>query len=105
VRSYELRPKHRDSFSYSVIGKGQIRHLITRGIRAVRYASFYNLKNSRVSYVFLDRFKSEPMQDEQNFLATVGYIPQQSSESWYGQERILQITANRLIVPWGGSIR
>ncbi|HWP96048.1 MAG TPA: transposase [Syntrophomonadaceae bacterium] len=40
----------------------------------VRYASFYNWKYHRVGHVFQDRFKSEPIEDDQYFLAVVRYI-------------------------------
>lgn len=46
---------------------------IMKGI-AVRYASFYNLKHSRVGHVFQDRFKSEPVEDERYMMAAVRYI-------------------------------
>lgn len=46
---------------------------IMKGI-AVRCASFYNWKHSRVGHVFQDRFKSEPIEDDRHFLAAVRYI-------------------------------
>ncbi len=41
---------------------------------AVRYATFYNWKQSRVGHVFQDRFKSEPIQDDRYLLTAVRYI-------------------------------
>jgi putative transposase len=46
---------------------------IIKGI-AVRYASFYNWKHNRVGHVFQDRFKSEPVEDDQYLLTAVRYI-------------------------------
>lgn len=46
---------------------------IIKGI-AVRYASFYNWKHNRVGHVFQDRFKSEPIEDDQYLLTAVRYI-------------------------------
>ncbi|MGE5423140.1 MAG: REP-associated tyrosine transposase [Ignavibacteriales bacterium] len=46
---------------------------IMKGI-AVRYATFYNWKQSRVGHVFQDRFKSEPIEDDQYLLTAVRYI-------------------------------
>lgn len=46
---------------------------IIKGI-AVRFASFYNWKHNRVGHVFQDRFKSEPIEDDQYLLTVVRYI-------------------------------
>jgi len=46
---------------------------IMRGI-GVRYATFYNQKYERVSHVFQDRFKSEPIKNEQQLLTVLRYI-------------------------------
>lgn len=46
---------------------------IMKGI-AVRYATFYNWKKSRVGHVFQDRFKSEPIEDDRYLLTAVRYI-------------------------------
>lgn len=53
--------------------KGQELASIMKGI-AVRYATFYNWKQSRVGHVFQDRFKSEPIQDDRYLLSAVRYI-------------------------------
>ena len=42
----------------------------------VSYASYYNKKYDRVGHVFQDRFRSEPVEDEQYFLNVVRYIYQ-----------------------------
>jgi len=47
--------------------------LIMRGI-GVRFATYYNNKYQRVGHVFQDRFKSEPIQNEQYLLAVTRYI-------------------------------
>jgi REP element-mobilizing transposase RayT len=46
---------------------------VMRGI-AVRYATFYNWKHSRVGHVFQDRFKSEAIEDQRYLLAVIRYI-------------------------------
>ena len=46
---------------------------VMRGI-AVRYATFYNWKYSRVGHVFQDRFKSEVIEDQRYLLAVIRYI-------------------------------
>lgn len=38
------------------------------------YASYYNKKFIRIGHVFQDRYKSEPIKNEQQFLACVRYI-------------------------------
>lgn len=46
---------------------------IMKGI-AVRYATYFNWKYSRVGHVFQDRFKSEPIENDRYLLAAVRYI-------------------------------
>jgi len=46
---------------------------IMRGI-GVRYATYYNHKYERVGHVFQDRFKSEPILNEQQLLTVTRYI-------------------------------
>lgn len=41
---------------------------------AVRYATYYNWKQNRVGHVFQDRFKSEPIEDDQYLIMAIRYI-------------------------------
>jgi len=47
--------------------------LIMKGI-AIRYASYFNWKYSRVGHVFQDRFKSEIIENESYLMSVVRYI-------------------------------
>jgi REP element-mobilizing transposase RayT len=40
----------------------------------VSYAYYFNRKYNRIGHVFQDRFKSEPVEDEAQFLAAIRYI-------------------------------
>ncbi|HWP96176.1 MAG TPA: transposase [Syntrophomonadaceae bacterium] len=63
-----------DNHAYLLINtKNQDLASIMKSI-AVRYATYYNWKHSRVGHVFQDRFKSEPIEDDQYLLAAVRYI-------------------------------
>lgn len=42
----------------------------------IRYASWYNKRYDRIGHLFQDRFKSEAIVDEQQFLTTIRYILQ-----------------------------
>ena len=42
----------------------------------VRYVYWYNVKYRRVGHLFQDRFKSEPIEDDGNFLNVLRYIHQ-----------------------------
>jgi REP element-mobilizing transposase RayT len=46
-----------------------------------RYAYWYNLKYRRTGHLFQDRFKSEPVEDEQYFLSVLRYIHQNPMKS------------------------
>jgi len=42
----------------------------------IRYAAWYNERHNRIGHLFQDRFKSEAIVDEQQFLTTLRYILQ-----------------------------
>ena len=69
-----------------------------------RYVYWYNLKYERVGHLFQDRFRSEPVENDEYFLAALRYIHQNpvkagivnrcsdylfSSYNWYNKESIL----------------
>lgn len=47
----------------------------------VRYVYWYNFKYGRVGHLFQDRYKSEPIEDDQYFLTVLGYIHQNPVKS------------------------
>jgi len=69
-----------------------------------RYVYWYNLKYERIGHLFQDRFRSEPVENDEYFLAVLRYIHQNpvkaciankcsdypfSSYNWYNKESIL----------------